>query len=243
MKFLEVSSIDNINSVLVFTTPECKVLGRIEPYSCKLAGTDKKLYKNLETRYNEELSSSSKSVNSEHNLQYIISPFGPMSQSSSRKTFYNLISTLNASYPDYDFSDLTPENFSKQPSLSVVCNYINNTLFNLQHGWIVTELNLWKIMDDIIDLEECEVYSFEPDMDWDPNTEEGVIWSFNFFFYNKKMKRILFFTMRGLSLNAPIQDDEVISEFSVDFSESASESGSINHSLSYEEYVMGDIEM
>lgn len=35
MKFLEYAGIDAINSALVFETPECKVYGRVEPYSCK----------------------------------------------------------------------------------------------------------------------------------------------------------------------------------------------------------------
>jgi len=35
MKFLEYPGIDAINSALNFDTPECKVFGRIEPYSCK----------------------------------------------------------------------------------------------------------------------------------------------------------------------------------------------------------------
>ncbi|CAG8633049.1 1917_t:CDS:2 [Ambispora gerdemannii] len=236
MKFLEVATLDHINSALVFDTPECKVFGRIEPYSCKVAGADKKLYKYLESRYNEEISNFSSSISPENSLNDIISPFGPMNQPSTRRTLFNLIATLNASYPDYDFSDVRPEQFIKQPSISNVCNYINNTLFNLQHGWIVTDLNLWKIVDDIIDLEECDVYSFDPDMDSDPNTEEGAIWSFNFFFYNKKMKRILFFTVRGLSVNAPLQEDESLSD-------SSSDSEIIGRAMPYEEYVMGDIEM
>lgn len=36
MKFLEYSGIDAINSALVFETPECRVYGRVEPYSCKM---------------------------------------------------------------------------------------------------------------------------------------------------------------------------------------------------------------
>ena len=39
--------------------------------------------------------------------------------------------------------------------------------------------------------------SYNPDLDSDPYGEEGSLWSFNYFFYNKKMKRILFFTCRA----------------------------------------------
>ena len=36
------------------------------------------------------------------------------------------------------------------------------------------------------------VYSYNPDLESDPFGEEGSLWSFNYFFYNKKLKRILF---------------------------------------------------
>ena len=43
-------------------------------------------------------------------------------------------------------------------------------------------------------------HSYNPDLDSDPYGEEGSLWSFNYFFYNKKMKRILFFTCRAIRL-------------------------------------------
>jgi hypothetical protein len=158
-----------------------------------------------------------------------------MDQPSSRRMLFNLIATLNASYPDYDFSDVKPDQFTKQPSVPMACNFINNTLFNLGRAYIVNDLNLWQVIDDIIELDECSVYSFNPDNDSDPNAEDGAIWSFNFFYYNKKLKRILFFAVRCLSINAPLQEEEPMETFS--------DSGSDVIGMSYEEYVMGDIEM
>lgn len=40
--------------------------------------------------------------------------------------------------------------------------------------------------------------SYNPDLDSDPFGEEGSLWSFNYFFYNKKLKRIVFFTCRSV---------------------------------------------
>ncbi|PKK66981.1 repressor of RNA polymerase III transcription MAF1-like [Rhizophagus irregularis DAOM 181602=DAOM 197198] len=234
MKFLDIASLDPINTALVFENPECRVVGRIETYSCKLAGVDKKLYKHLESQWNSDLSESV-SPDHNHSLHDIISPFGPMDQPSSRRMLFNLIATLNASYPDYDFSDVKPDQFTKHQSVPMVCNYINNTLFNLGHAYIINNLALWKVIDEIIELDECSVYSFNPDNDSDPNAEDGAIWSFNFFFYNKKLKRILFFAVKCLSINAPLQDEEPLDTFS--------DSGSDVIGMSYEEYVMGDIEM
>ncbi|CAG8469030.1 7724_t:CDS:2, partial [Dentiscutata heterogama] len=185
MKFLDISSLDSINTALVFENPECRVIGRIETYSF-----DKKLYKNLEGRWNAQITQSQSVSPEQHSFHNIISPFGPMDQPSSRRTLFNLIATLNASYPDYDFSDVKPDQFTKQPSVPMVCNYINNTLFNLGRAYIVNDLNLWQIVDDIIELDECNVYSFNPDVDSDPNAEDGAI------------------------INAPLQEDEPLDSFS-----------------------------
>ncbi len=40
--------------------------------------------------------------------------------------------------------------------------------------------------------------SYNPDLDSDPYGEEGNMWSFNYFFYNKRLKRIVFFTCRSV---------------------------------------------
>lgn len=40
--------------------------------------------------------------------------------------------------------------------------------------------------------------SYNPDLDSDPFGEEGSLWSFNYFFYNKRLKRIVFFTCRSI---------------------------------------------
>lgn len=42
------------------------------------------------------------------------------------------------------------------------------------------------------------ILSYNPDLDSDPFGEEGSLWSFNYFFYNKKLKRIVFFTCRSV---------------------------------------------
>ena len=56
---------------------------------------------------------------------------------------------------------------------------------------------LWTSIDEEILLRDCDVYSYNPDLTSDPFGEEGCTWSFNYFFYNKKLKRIVFFTCRA----------------------------------------------
>lgn len=61
---------------------------------------------------------------------------------------------------------------------------------------------LWTAIDEVIDLKACDVYSYESDVEDDPFREKGSVWSFNYFFYNKKQKRILYFSCRGLNKSA-----------------------------------------
>jgi len=58
---------------------------------------------------------------------------------------------------------------------------------------------LWVTLNQEINLMDCEIYSYNPDLVSDPFGEDGSIWSFNYFFFNKKLKRIVLFTCRALS--------------------------------------------
>uniref|UniRef100_A0A804LPD9 Transcription regulator n=1 Tax=Zea mays TaxID=4577 RepID=A0A804LPD9_MAIZE len=45
----------------------------------------------------------------------------------------------------------------------------------------------------VIKIKECDIYSYNPDSDADPVLEKGAIWSFNYYFYNRKLKRVVSF--------------------------------------------------
>ena len=62
----------------------------------KKAGDDKRLARQLEQRIITEASSATATE----------TPLGPMSDPESRRLLISLITTLNASFPDYDFSDV-----------------------------------------------------------------------------------------------------------------------------------------
>lgn len=62
---------------------------------------------------------------------------------------------------------------------------------------------LWSSVDDEIELNDCDIYSYNPDLNSDPYGEPGCLWSFNYFFYNKKKKRIVFFTCRANKYVSP----------------------------------------
>lgn len=113
MKLLENSKFEAINNALSIKTGDSAIVGRIESYSCKMAGTDKQLYKRFTSETNA------------HDLQALSPPQGFFDMSPnigrgsnsgdentvlcdtiSRKSLFYLIATLNAAFePDYDFSD------------------------------------------------------------------------------------------------------------------------------------------
>ncbi|KAI5293182.1 RNA polymerase III-inhibiting protein maf1 [Ascosphaera acerosa] len=148
MKFLPLPAFDEITAALNFDTADCHVVGGCDLYTTKAAGPDKKLYKTiehgLESQY-ESLLRLSASLSPPHahassaaseslalNLARV-SPFGPLSEHSSRRTYAYLIATLNASHPDYDFSHLLrPSDFRREKSLKRAINTIDSTLFNLR---------------------------------------------------------------------------------------------------------------
>lgn len=71
----------------------------------------------------------------EESEEYAIedSPFGPLKNTSTRKTFAYLIAILNTTYPDHDFSNLQPttENFHRIDSPDSLKHKFNNVMISL----------------------------------------------------------------------------------------------------------------
>ena len=181
---------DDVTSALNFDTPDCHVVGGCDLYTTKAAGSDKKLYKNiehsLESQY-ESLLKFSASFSPPQNVDTKMpssinlsrsSPFGPLSEISSRRTFAYLI----ASHPDYDFSHiLRPTDFRKERSLKTVISTVDTTMQNLrpspsfsrslqvppQTSYTTASSaaatsqawgpNMWTLIDNQMDLKECVV--------------------------------------------------------------------------------------
>ncbi|KAK0635446.1 Maf1 regulator-domain-containing protein [Bombardia bombarda] len=139
MKFLSLPSFDVVTSALNFDTPDCHVSGSCDLYTTKAAGSDKKLYKNIQQslesqhaamlKFGASLSPPQRdSLAASLNLSRS-SPFGSLDEISNRRTFAYLIATLNASHPDYDFSHvLRPADFKRERVLRRVMTHIDSTL-------------------------------------------------------------------------------------------------------------------
>lgn len=223
MKLLENSKLEAINNALdVHQSGDCRLLGKIESYSCKSTASDKKLLNSLlsmepgstqddlqalsppeswfagsPSRRHRYHSGSSLEEMTQHSF---------CSDTTSRKTLFFLTSTLNAAFaPDYDFSLARGDDFSREPSLTWVTNTVDSVLFQSPgQGQVHVDLQqqLWGAIDEEINLRESEIFSYTPDLSGgDPFSEDGLLWSFNFFFYNKKLKRVVFFTARAMARN------------------------------------------
>ncbi|XP_006775232.1 PREDICTED: repressor of RNA polymerase III transcription MAF1 homolog [Myotis davidii] len=193
MKLLENSSFEAINSQLTVETGDAHIIGRIESYSCKMAGDDKHMFKQFcqegQPHVLEALSPPQTSGLSPSRLSKSQGgeDEGPLSDTESFR-------------PDYDFSTARSHEFSREPSLSWVVNAVNCSLFSaVREDFKALKPQLWNAVDEEICLAECDIYSYNPDLDSDPFGEDGSLWSFNYFFYNKRLKRIVFFSCRSIS--------------------------------------------
>ncbi|XP_065164088.1 repressor of RNA polymerase III transcription MAF1 homolog [Atheta coriaria] len=207
MKLLESTTFEAINNALCIETGDSQIVGRIESYSCKMAGGDKAMYKrfNSEGVHPNDLqalsppqgvspgrSTYSRSISGDED--------GPLCDTISRKTLFYLIATLNSAFPDYDFMDVKSHEFSKEPSLKWVLSAIDTNLTTTaREHYKHLNQQLWAAVEDEIELNECDIYSYNPDLGSDPYGEDGCLWSFNYFFYNKRLKRIVFFTCRAIN--------------------------------------------
>lgn len=69
----------------------------------------------------------------------------------------------------------------------------DNLVPALGDDWRGIADSLWTSIDAAIQPADCEIYSYSGDAMSDPFSEDGALWSFAYFFFNKKLKRILFF--------------------------------------------------
>ena len=193
MKYLEFPALENLNSLLsCIDNGESRLFGKIEAYSCKNTHSDKLLEKQI-------LSPTSLDLKAMFPNQF------------SRKSLFYLLATLNASYQDNDFANVKEDSFL-QVDLKSSVNEINLIFSNYQELKEIIDVSLWNTIDIIISLNESLIFKFFPTDDLDG---ENNLWSFYLFFYNKKMKRVLFFTCRSCSL-LNLESDEY-DELSMDY--------------------------
>ena len=166
--------------------------------SCKRGTTEKRAAKLLHERYSGQ--------------QMLENISNPSSPSTSRRLYTDFILTLNASFPDYDYSHMSPQSFELMPSTDMVIADINDHIGELctirGANWLS---GLWNAVNEVINLKECEVYKFKGSIDDDFSSADettALLWEFHFFFYNKIFKRIVFFSVSQEHLNL-CQDEDM----------------------------------
>eukprot|EP00040_Diaphanoeca_grandis_P039842 m.260323 g.260323 ORF g.260323 m.260323 type:complete len:273 (-) comp39669_c0_seq1:96-914(-) len=231
MKLLINPVLSQISEALSGDHGDTHVAFRIESYSCKMITREKKMFKQLfangaDVESKETLSppiDSDTIVGSPifHSLMTELSPSAfpdsvgtstsdRLQYTCSTRTLYYLKATLNTAFaPDYDFSSATSEEFTKEPSLDWIQKTMNGHLVTVIENVYSMLPLLWQTLEKEIVPSECDIYSYRPDMDGDPFGEEGSLWSFNYFLYNKKLKRIVFIRANASSIHTGSEDDEM----------------------------------
>lgn len=184
MKYLENLALENLTKAI--TNRELGggliINGKVETYSTKKAGDDKKTSKIIESKLSESLAQKAG-----------VSGEAAELPAKSKKILGELIQTLNASMIDYDFSGLTPESFASISTSEAVHN-INSFIAELTVNNPNFINDMWKdVSDSMGNLGSCEVYRLDDNIFLD-EVENGMVWSFNYFFCSKELKRVCFFS-------------------------------------------------
>lgn len=118
------------------------------------------------------------------------SSLGDLSEPSSKALFLDMITALNEAFPDYDFGDSKIVQF-KDLDIGSCVQHVNSCLaeVTLLQPQLLEEL--WTAIDDMVSLRQCEVFAFLPA---DSDEEDAYLWRFHYFFFNKSVRRLLYFS-------------------------------------------------
>jgi len=220
MKYLIVPALDTLTKQMrKCDLGDFIINGRIEAYSCKRAGQDKRTAKSLEKQL-KTLASSPKVAPS--------SPLGPLALPSTRKLLISLITTMNSCFPDYDFSDLRPEQFTETKAKDVL-ESLNGLFIDAMDTTVKGfRSTFWKTVDEVIQIDKCQIFTYKPGFG-----SSKALWATNFFFYNKKLKKIVFLFASATSKLAlatgKVEEDLSDAEVEMEEDEGAEEEGADAH--------------
>jgi hypothetical protein len=120
------------------------------------------------------------------------SSLGDISEPSTQALMLKLIQMLNESSPDHDFGNVKLTQFIPQ-DMSSVSRIVENYLSDISTAHPQLVDNLWRCIDNTVNLTHCEVFQYRPDPYNDDLTFTAV-WSFHYFFYNHDLKQLVYFT-------------------------------------------------
>eukprot|EP01091_Cochliopodium_minus_P019262 TRINITY_DN804_c0_g1_i1.p1 TRINITY_DN804_c0_g1~~TRINITY_DN804_c0_g1_i1.p1 ORF type:complete len:216 (-),score=38.00 TRINITY_DN804_c0_g1_i1:165-812(-) len=187
MKFLEISELSMLVSMLSGVQGDLKIDSIIECYSCKACSSDKDLYNSLD----KELPNR---INFSPNGTSPSAPFGSLTNKKNRNIFIYLIATLSSVYSDFNFSKMKDTSFKKIENYSNAVNLIDTEFMGSIKDYSEIRNKMWSEINKVIDIPHSTIYSYIPGeySDDDP-LAQSCLWGFNYFFYNDKEKKVLFF--------------------------------------------------
>ncbi|KAF9234134.1 hypothetical protein BU15DRAFT_90107 [Melanogaster broomeanus] len=194
MKYIEFPELSRLAQALTHEGPECSVHTRIEAYSCKNIKRDKKLFKSLEHAYNDELSHSpplpSWLIHASRKTLYLLIAtlniaFPDHEFSDVRPAHFNKEKN-GATRPYfrlYRGGMPAPRTYSAYPPTSP--NFFPSSVPTSSSSSPLTQMaaspcappqimsgthpTLYRILDEVIGLSDCQVFSYSPDIDSDPH--------------------------------------------------------------------------
>lgn len=136
----------------------------------------------------------------EPNTRLSKSPLGSMAEPSTRKLLAQLISTLNQSFIDYDFSGATPEDFNWVSADDASLQINMNVLAPVEKEHSEFKQLFWNTLDEFIDVAACDIYRYEPKIEMEDVFTKGKLFSCNFFFINRRKRKLVFFAGAAVSV-------------------------------------------
>jgi hypothetical protein len=140
---------------------------------------------------------------------------------SAKQLIHHFICALSETFPDYKFDGLSQESFTHREDLNAVVNYINQTLgctFERTYPRVVPDL--WRTLRQVIQFNDCDLYELTHDV-----IDESKLWSFCYFWFDKRHHRILLLSCRSRSKHFKTISDGDSSMISWDDNKSVSSRG------------------
>ncbi|WVN88667.1 uncharacterized protein L203_103880 [Cryptococcus depauperatus CBS 7841] len=170
MKYLDFPILNQLSESLSDRVGDPQVQLKLEAYSVKPVGREKRAFKEREEAYiSEQEGMDEMSFSPEMRAAGLASCFGRLDEKESRSHFL-LVSTLNSAFPDHDFTSLRPDHFTREPSAAQVLAYLSGSLLGSAGAGAAP---LYRVLNDVVQMDDCEVYSWFPEPEYDPHMDPG----------------------------------------------------------------------
>eukprot|EP01061_Rhynchopus_euleeides_P012003 TRINITY_DN21608_c0_g1_i1.p1 TRINITY_DN21608_c0_g1~~TRINITY_DN21608_c0_g1_i1.p1 ORF type:complete len:276 (+),score=32.60 TRINITY_DN21608_c0_g1_i1:258-1085(+) len=234
MKLLDIDGFAALNALLVSGVkgPSCTVAGRLEAYSCKRVREDKKIARIIQDRgvkspANPPAQETSPLIQDfdGNSGSFSLTPLAlqPSLPSNAHlgtshqdtDAVVDIVTTLNLTFPDHTFTDLPSEVFFReqpeaiQRTVSLV--FAETAQYLNQIGAPDLEPSIWREIDQVVNLSQCEFFAFRPDSSASP--VEGATWEHYYFFLNRapEVNKLVFLTLHAAP-NSPGDDDMALDD-------------------------------